>query len=125
MATYAQAETVLTIAETIKDLYSEVKSTLVNPPNPDAQGVYEVANGKQALAKTVSLLDKTDGVLAKISSEDDQKYKKLLLIMHDLLLLDKQHLPLALRHDNSRDAYWFNLHYKLINALDAEYKLLY
>ena len=37
--------------------------------------------------------------------------------MRDTLLLDSMHIPMAMRGDRSRDAYWFQLHTAGIEAV--------
>jgi hypothetical protein len=98
--------------EEIKKLYLEFKNTIVNPPNPDNYKEYSIENGEESLRKVTQLGQKIHNLGLAISDEDFKKYGTLLQIMRDVLYLDSKHIPLAIKHDNSRDVFWYQLHNK-------------
>ncbi|MCX5667141.1 MAG: hypothetical protein NTY34_02365 [Candidatus Omnitrophica bacterium] len=107
----------------VKKLYAEFKNTIVNPPNPDTYTEYGIANGEESLVKVERLGRKIHNMLFAISDEDVEKYGNLLQIMRDVLYLDSKHIPLAIKHDNSRDVYWYGLHAKWISKAEAYYNM--
>ena len=107
----------------VKKLYTEFKNTIVNPPNPDTYTEYGIANGEESLVKVERLGRKIHNMLFAISDEDVEKYGDLLQIMRDVLYLDSKHIPLAIKHDNSRDVYWYGLHAKWISKAEAYYNM--
>jgi hypothetical protein len=109
----------------VKKLYIEFKSTIVNPPNPDTYTDYGIANGEESLVKVERLGRKIHNMLFAISDENVEKYGNLLQIMRDVLYLDSKNIPLAIKHDNSRDYYWYTLHNKWVKNTEIEYNKIF
>jgi len=96
----------------VKSLYKKFTETIVTPPNPDNMQEYSIENGTEKLDKVDKLGRTVNSLLMSLPMEDLEKYGYLLQSMRDVLYLDAQHIPLAIRHDRSRDFYWFALHVK-------------
>jgi len=111
--------------EEIKKLYLEFKNTIVNPPNPDNYKEYSIENGEESLRKVTQLGHKIHNLGLAISDEDFKKYGTLLQIMRDVLYLDSKHIPLAIKHDNSRDVFWYQLHNKWAKEAEDIYNELF
>lgn len=109
----------------IKKLYSEFRNTIVNPPNPDNYKEYSMPNAEESLIKVAQFGKKIHNLGLTISEGDFNKYGVLLQIMRDILYLDLKHLPLAIKHDNSRDVYWFGLHNKWVREAESMYSTLF
>ena len=106
--------------DSVKRLYSEFKNTIVNPPDPETYEEYSIPNAEESLAKVTQLGRRIHNMGLAISEADMKKYGNLLQIMRDVLYLDSKHIPLAIKHDNSRDVFWYELHTKWTkNAEDA------
>jgi hypothetical protein len=107
----------------IRWLYAEFLSTVVSPPDPDSDK-YSIDAGDEELESTRRQGKDVHNRLQAL--QDEQKvYEYLLGCMRDTLLLDSMHIPMAMRGDRSRDAYWFQLHTAGIEAVSNEYARLF
>lgn len=111
--------------EGIKKLYLEFKDTIVTLPNPETYKEYTIENTEASLEKTLQLGRKIHNMLFAVSDQDIEKYGGLLHIMRDVLYLDSKHIPLAIRHDNSRDVFWYELHNKWAKEAEDKYSELF
>jgi hypothetical protein len=111
--------------EGMKSLYLEFKKTIVTPPNPETCKEYSVDNADEALVKVTQLCRKIHNMLFAISDEEVEKYGNLLYHMRNVLYLDSKHIPLAIKHDNSRDVYWYELHNDWVKKAEDEYNKLF
>lgn len=109
----------------IKGIYQNFKDVIVDPPNPDIYTEYAIENAEESLAKTELLGRLFHNLLLSFSEEDFAKYGRLVGLMRSTLYFDTQHIPLAIRHDNSRDAYWYEVHTRGVKAVDEEYLRLF
>lgn len=109
----------------VRELYAEFKAALVSPPNPDTYKQYEIKDGEEVLVKTKAILNKFNNILFTMSDENVEKYGKLLHMMRDVLAIDAEHIPLAIKHDNSRDVYWYGLHTKWVKEIDSQYNQIF
>lgn len=107
--------------EYVKKLYLEFKSVLVTPPNPDTYTEYGIENGEEGLKKTEQLGRKLHNLFMALSDEDFEKYGRLIAGMRELLYIDTQHIPLAIKGDNSRDVYWYMRHNSALEQIEQEY----
>jgi len=105
----------------IKELYAEFKKTVVTPPNPDTYKEYSIENAEKSLVETERLGRKLHNLIQAISDKDFEKYGTFIGTMRDVLFIDARHIPLAIKHDNSRDVYWYELHKKGIEKIEKEY----
>ena len=108
-------------ASDIQLLYQEFKGTIVFPPDPDTYIEYSLPNAEEALAATESLGRTTTSFFIALSEEDLEKYGRLVGMMREVLWIDARHLPFVIKHDNSRDAYWYQLHNAGVKKVDEEY----
>ena len=131
LSLWADSEMIKALSETaitddyIKSLYSEFKSAMVTPPNPDTYKVYGIDNAEEALERVSQLGRRVHNLGLAMSDADFKKYGGLIKCMRDALYIDSKHIPLAIKHDNSRDVYWYDLHNKLIKEADNKYKDLF
>jgi len=109
----------------VKKLYQEFKSVIVTPPNSDTYTEYKIENGEKALGKTEELGRKLHNLLMALSDEDFEKYANLIAGMRELLYIDAQHIPLAVKGDNSRDVYWYMRHNSALEKIEQEYLRLF
>lgn len=110
----------------IKLMYSAFKSVLVTPPNPNTYNEYGIPNGEEALRKVKKVGQKVHNMFLAISDMDFLgKYMKLLTIMRDALYLESKGIELAIKHDNSRDLVWYELHNRLLRDAEKEYASLF
>ncbi|MBU1043392.1 MAG: hypothetical protein KJ915_03215, partial [Candidatus Omnitrophica bacterium] len=109
----------------IKELYKEFQEVLVTPPNPETYTEYSIDNGEEALEKAEQLGSKMQNLFLALSKKDFVKYGKLVGIMKEVLYIDVRHVPLAIKHDNSRNIYWYELHYKGVEMAGEEYERLF
>lgn len=109
----------------MRDLYKEFMGTIVSPPPPDDTREYGIEHGEESLKKVITLGRRIHNLGQALSDEDYEKYGDLLKAMRDVLYLDSKHIPLAIKHDNSRDVYWFTLHNKWLEAVQDRYQKLF
>jgi len=105
----------------VKTLYEKFINTIVAPPNPDTYEEYGIENGDEKLVEVEKLGRTINSMLMALPMDNLEKYGYLLKAMRDVLYLDTKHIPLAIKHDNSRDYYWYSLH----NSWTEEAKRLY
>ena len=96
----------------VKTLYKKFINTIVTPPDPDTYKEYGIENGEEKLTEVDKLGRTINSMLMSLPMENLEKYGYLLKAMRDVLYLDAKHIPLAIKHDNSRDYYWYSLHNK-------------
>lgn len=94
----------------IKALYEKFINTLVMPPDPDTYKEYGIENGDEKLVEVEKLGRTINSMIVALPMDNLEKYGYLLKAMRDVLYLDTKHIPLAIKHDNSRDYYWYSLH---------------
>ncbi len=111
--------------DNIKSFYAWFKEIVVTPPEPGNYTVYEIAHAEESFESAVLLGKVTHNVYLGMREEDVEKYGKLIGTMSETLYLDSVHIPYAIRHDNTRDYYWFSLHNKGVDAIDKEYARLF
>lgn len=109
----------------VKGLYDEFLVTIVEPPDPDTYREYGIENGEEKLKKVTMLGKKIHNLLFALAEETAEKYGYLLQAMRDVLLIDARHIPLAIRHDNSRDVYWYELHNTWLERAEMEYSQIF
>ena len=109
----------------IKELYQEFRSTVVLPPSPGSYTEYVIENGQDALLKSANLGQRIHNLGFALDGEAFEKYRDLLHIMRDVLYLDVKHIPLAIERDDSKAAYWHNLHNKWMGYVVEEYDKLF
>lgn len=109
----------------IKKLYKEFKETIVAPPNPDTYTEYTIPNVKESLVKVEKLAKKMQNLFLAVRYKKNTRYGKLIWLMRDVLYLDWQHIPYAIKHNNGRDIYWYELHYISLNEAENEYLRLF
>lgn len=109
----------------IQSLYSEFKNTIVTPPRPGTYNEYGIANGEESLVKVTKLGHKIHNLGFALSDGDFRKYGKLIQAMRDTLYIGSKHITLAIRHDNSRDIYWYGMHNDLLKRAENSYNELF
>lgn len=109
----------------VKKVYIRYKQVLVTPPEPGKYKVYEIKNGEESLKNVEYLGRELHNRLLAISDEDYKKYSQLIGMMCNVLNFDARHIPLAMKHDNSRDIYWHDLHNDWAQQVEREYSRLY
>ena len=109
----------------IKVLYSEFKNTVVSPPDPDTYKEYSMINGEKTLENVIKLGRKIHNVLFAISDKNIERYGNLLHVMRDALYIDSKCIPFVIKHDNSRDVYWYSMYNKTLQGTDKAYKALF
>ena len=110
--------------EYIRVLYKEFEKTVVEPPDPEKYKVYGIDNGEESLVKVTELGKRIHNLIYSHSEEVLQQYGPILAAMRDVLLLDGRCIPLAIKHDNSRDIYWYGLHTEWMKNAKMEYSQL-
>jgi len=131
LSLWADSEMIKALSETaitddyIKSLYSEFISVMVTPPNPDTYKEYGIENAEEALKRVSQLGRRIHNLGLAMSDAAFKKYGGLIKCMRDALYVDSKYIPLAIKHDNSRDVYWYDLHNKLIKEADNRYKDLF
>ena len=105
----------------IKELYQKFKNALVTPPHPDEYTEYAIDNAEEALKETEALGRLIHNTLVALPDEASAKYGKLLMLMSSVLYVDTKHIPLAIKHDNSRDVYWYSVHASGVKAVEEKY----
>ena len=68
---------------------------------------------------------KVHNLLLAMSDDDFQKYGRLVGMILDFLLFDVQNIPLAIKHDNAHDIYWYELHYNWLHQVEAEFTRIF
>lgn len=109
----------------IKALYVEFKNTIVGPPNPDTYKEYSMINGEKTLENVIHLGRNIHNMLFAVSDKNIERYGNLLHAMRDALYIDSKCIPFVIKHDNSRDVYWYSMHTKTIKNADESYNNLY
>jgi len=112
-------------AESIKLIYQEFNSEVINPPNPEIYRVFAIKDGDTYL-ETIKILSlKIHRMLSGISYENDQKYGLLLRKMRDVLYADTKYIPVASKKNISQDIFWFELHNKNLKEIEVLYAKLF
>ena len=112
--------------EYIKNMYLKFLKTIVNPPQPDYYKEYGIENAEESLAKVEALGRQMHNLFLAMSDECFSKYGRLVTIMRDGLYIDWDNIPYAIKHNNARDIYWYEMHNICVEAADEEYiKLFY
>lgn len=106
----------------IKALYGEFKNTIVSPPDPDVYKEYSMINGEKVLESVIRLGRKMHNMLFAISDRDIEKYGNLLHTMRDALYIDSKSISFVIKHDNSRDSYWYDIYNKAVRNVDETYE---
>lgn len=109
----------------VRGLYEECKKILATPPDPETYTEYGIVNGEESLAKTLELGKRLHNHFFAFPEEAIERYGPLIAAMRDVLLVDSKHIPLAIKHDNSRDIYWYELHSEWRKDVELEYSKLY
>ena len=109
----------------VKTLYIEFKNIVVSPPNPDSYKEYSMINGEKVLENVIHLGRKIHNMLFAISDENNERYGNLLHTMRDALYIDSKSIPFVIKHDNSRDVYWYGMYNKTFQSTDEAYKALF
>lgn len=104
--------------EDIKKLYYDYKNALVTPPNPATYKEYSISDAEGALARTEKMGKIVLNTFMAMSDEALMKYGDLISAMRDQLSFDALHMPLAIKHDNSRDIYWYEIHMQGVKVVD-------
>lgn len=131
LSLWTNSETIKALSDTVitddyvKSLYGEFKSVVVTPPNPNTYEIYGIENAEDALEKVSYLGPHIHNLGLAMSGKDFEKYGTLIQCMRDVLYVDFKHIPLAIRHDNSRDVYWYSLHNKLVEKTVNQYNNLF
>lgn len=106
---------------TVKGIYQEFKDTIPSPP-PPGYAEYTIENGEEALTKTKKLGKSLHNLFLVMNEEDFDKYGRLIGLMREVLYIDSAHIPLAIKGDNSRDIYWYDMHNMAVRLVDEEYE---
>lgn len=106
----------------VKKLYYEFKKIIVTPPNPETYTEYSIEDAEGALERTDKLGKLMLNTFMVMSEEELLKYGDLISVMRDGLCFDVLHIPLAIRHDNSRDIYWYEIHINGVQVVDEAFK---
>src|SRR3989338_9622641 len=91
LSLWADSEMIKALSETaitddyIKSLYSEFKSAMVTPPNPDTYKVYGIDNAEEALERVSQLGRRVHNLGLAMSDVDFKKYGGLIKCMRDAL----------------------------------------
>lgn len=109
----------------VKGLYESFKNVVVTPPNPDEYTEYTIENAEEALERTELVGRLAHNMFLSFTEDDVVKYGKLVALIRDILYFDTQHIPLAIKYDNSRDVYWYMVHTKGVKAIEEEYLRLF
>lgn len=109
----------------VKALYIEFKNIVVSPPDPDSYKEYSMINGEKVLENVIHLGRKIHNTLFAISDENIERYGNLLHAMRDALYIDSKCIPFVIRHDSSRDVYWYGMYNKTLQGTDEAYKALF
>ena len=109
----------------IKKLYGDFKRTVVNPPKPGAYTEYHIKNAEESLVRVNKLGRKIHNLFLALSGKDFTKYGRLVGIMRDVLYIDWKHIPYAIRHNNGRDIYWYELHNMGLTEAKKEYSRIF
>lgn len=109
----------------IKNLYKEFKRVIVTPPNPDTYKEYAIENAEESLIKVEALGKKMHNLFLALSEEDFAKYGKMVGIMREALCFNWENIPYAIKHNNGRDIYWFELHNIYVEEAQKEYARLF
>jgi hypothetical protein len=105
----------------IHRLYKKFRKIIVTPPQPGTYAAYGMENAEASLMRVEELGSELHNLLLGMSDMDFRKYGKLITNMRDVLLLDARYTPLAIKHDNSFDVYWYGLHSEWLNEAEKEY----
>ena len=111
--------------KSVSSLYQYFKEIVISPPDPDAYTEYSIENAEVVLMQTKLLGRTLHNLFLSLNDEDFTKYGKLIGLMRNVLYIDSQHIPLAIKHDNSRDVYWRTVHTKGVEDVEEEYKKLF
>lgn len=114
------SQSTLTEAD-INNLYRKFKNTIVNPPNPDTYTEYGIENAEDSFVKVEKLGRKVHNLFLALSDKEFSKYGKLIGTMRDVLYIDWKHIPYAIKHNNGRDIYWYELHNMGLTEAEKEY----
>ena len=109
----------------VKNLYKNFQSTVVNPPKPGTYTEYSIKNAEDSLVKVERLGREVHNLFLAISDKDFAKYGKLIGIMGDVLYIDWKHIPYAIKHNNGRDIYWYELHNMGLTEVKKEYSRIF
>ena len=131
LKSWYDAEAVFKLAETeisedlIKGLYRNFREIVVAPPNPNVHTKYTLENKDEYLYDMKSLGQLLHNLLIALSGEDRERYGTLVGLMRAVLYMDYQHIPLALKNDDSRDFYWYEAHNRGVKAAEKEYASIF
>ena len=103
----------------IKEIYKKFKATVVSPPAPGHKK-YAIKNGKEKLFETVQLGQSLHNLFLAMNEEDFARYGRLIGLMREILYIDSVHIPLAIKGDNSRGLYWYEIHNSHMKLIDEE-----
>ena len=106
----------------IKKLYYDYKKTLVTPPAPGTYKEYSITDAEGALARTEKLGKVILNTFMAMSDEDLMKYGNIISAMRDQLCFDALYIPLVIKHDNSHDKYWYDVHMQGVEVVDETFK---
>lgn len=109
----------------VKELYHKFKEVIVSPPDPDTYIEYSIENAEESLPKVEEFGHTIHNTLFAMSDEEVERYGRLLHLMRDVLYIDVKHMPLAIKHDNSRDVYWYGLHTEWLREVEKEYTMIF
>lgn len=109
----------------IKKLYGDFKRTAVNPPKPGTYTEYHIKNAEESLVRVNKLGRRIHNLFLALSDKDFTKYGRLVGIMRDVLYIDWKHIPYAIKHNNGRDIYWYELHNEGIIEAKKEYSKIF
>lgn len=105
----------------VKNLYKNFKSTVVNPPKPGTYTEYSIKDAEDSLVKVEKLGCEVHNLFLALSDKDFAKYGRLIGTVRDVLYIDWKHIPYAIKHNNGRDIYWYELHNMGLTEAEKEY----
>ena len=100
----------------IGELYQEFNDTIIELPHPDAEP-YKLTSEPDRVQRIALLGMRLHNMVLAMPDDAFSKWGHLLMGMREILYLDSIHLPLAMKGDRSRDAYWYGVHNQWIQKL--------
>jgi hypothetical protein len=103
----------------VMNFISAFRTISVTPPDPDVYTTYSIPSAANALAEYDGLGKQLGKVISTADQTQLDEFENVLEGIWDLLWVDFIHIALVMKQDNSRDAFWFELHKSILAKVDA------
>lgn len=107
--------------ESAQKLYYEYLGMVVELPDADKYTLYGIKVRPEAIVNVEALGKRIHNMLYALPDDELEKWGPFLGKMRDVLLIDFIHIRYALKNDNARDLYWYNLHHSKYAQAVIEY----